>query len=803
MKFSLRSLGKYKMYTLVNLLGLTLGLGAVLIITLYVIDELSFDKYHSNSSRIFQVTGSQAIPGRETVQTASLPAPLGTELKSRFPQVENLFRLIVLGRADLTYEGNGYYETVLAADPAIFDMLDFGFIQGDPASALSDPNAIVLTESAAVKYFGNENPIGKILSGNRGQNTVTAVIADPPANSHLQFSALFPFPPYLNIFIPDWSNNWDANSFISYVQLSQGSNADQLAAELTNYIQNESPMNDGDAYTFSMLPLPDIHFHSENIQGQVNYAAGDISVVYTLAAIAVFILSIACINYTNLATARSINRTREISLRKLLGARRLHLFIQLLTEAITLTFAAFVLAMLLAWLILPMTNGLVDKNLSLSFFLQPGLFFIALTVVLIIGIAAGAYPAMILSRQSVSVGLTDNQSALKTSGRMRKILVVAQFSLSVILVFCTLTVFDQMAYIQSKPLGFNENNVIAVDINSPAARNNAQAIKDELLSNPDVLAVSNSNRLPGDWKNITQVTGLVPGQDISNTRNFDFNSIDEHYLETFNIGLARGRNFEPSDSIENILVNQTLVELMGWSQPIGQQITIASNANPTVDEVLLEANVIGVVEDFHYQSLHQSIGPLVLGNGMTQVNPLLPHDYFSIRVSENNIPDTIEYLREVMQRHDPATPFEYNFIESQMQSTFYSSDRMTAILFTVAASLAVFIASMGLFGLSSFTTEQRRKEIGIRKVLGATIANIVELLSADFMKLVLVAIFIALPAGYYLMNLWLQTFAYSQGIKASIYVTAALLAIVVSMATVSIQSVRAAMRSPVDSIACE
>jgi putative ABC transport system permease protein len=421
-----------------------------------------------------------------------------------------------------------------------------------------------------------------------------------------------------------------------------------------------------------------------------------------------------------------------------------------------------------------------------------------------VGCGAGTYPALVLSTQGVSAGLKDSQDATFRANTLRKFLVVAQFTLSVVLVFCTLAVLQQMAYIQNKPLGFDRQNVIAVDINSPAVRGGAQAIRDGFLAHPQVLSVSNSSRIPGDWKpSAPTVQASLPGRNADEARTLDLFVADERFLDTFGISLSSGRNFTATDNNASVIVNRTLVELMGWDQPLGQRLHLTSRANPTAPETTLEANVVGVVDDFHYQSLHRVIGPVVIQNGQAGNPTLLPHDYISVRIAENDIPGTLEHLRSVMRTHDAVTPFEYNFVEAQMDDNFYSSDRMTATLFFVAAGIAIFIACMGLFGLTSFTTEQRGKEIGIRKVLGATIANIVELLSADFMKLVVVAILLALPAGWYLMNLWLQSFAYTQGIGAGTFLVSALLAVVVSLGTVSFQSVKVAMRNPIESISYE
>ncbi len=797
LRFALRSLAKYRMYTLVNLFGLTLGLTAFLVIALYIVDELSYDRYHPNADRSYQLIADMQIPGQTQRRFAILPAPLAATLQERFPEVEATTRYILLGRADLSYENNAYYEPILAVEPGFFDFFALTFLQGSPATALLDPNSVVVTQSTAIKYFGNENPIGKVLSGSRGEMVVSAVVADPPGNTHMRFSILTPFPPYLNGFIPNWETSWLGNAFSILVRVAEGADMDELQRRIATFINTESPIPNREAFSPSFLAMPDIHFYSQGIENQYNVAPGNINAVYTLQAVALFLILIACINYTNLATARSINRAHEISLRKVLGAQRSQLIVQLLAEALVLTVLAMVLAISITQMLLPVVNGQTGKALQLAILLQPGFLLGIAGIAVGVGLAAGVYPAIYLSNMAVINGLRDQKSASARAGILRKLLVVTQFTLSVVLVFCTLVVVKQMGFIQSTPLGFDKTNVIAVDINSQPVRNNFETIKSEFRRHPQVLDVSVSTRLPGDWKDIGTAFGLLPGQDEENTQRLSFIGIDQDFLTTYSITQLEGRNFDNSTSPNDVIVNQRFVDLMGWESGVGQQFRLSGEQQATDNS--MQANIIGVVEDFHYLSLHNEIGPLVLGR---HNNPLGAIDYYSVKMSGIDNAGVIAHLQSVMQQHDPVTPFEYNILESQIE-TLYSSDEVTMALFTAAASLAVLIACMGLFGLSSFTTQQRSKEIGIRKVLGATIINIVELLSADFMKLVFLAIVIALPLGYYLMSLWLQNFAYSGGIPPDVFILSALLAVLVSMATVSIQSVRTAMRNPVDSISYE
>ncbi|MEX2469913.1 MAG: ABC transporter permease [Pseudohongiellaceae bacterium] len=796
LKFAARSLGKYKMYTVVNLLGLTLGITAALLLMLYVQDELSFDRYHDQSDQIYQLVAEREIPGLGVRRSTALPAPLAGQIGEQVPALQNFFRMVTLGRADLSYENNGHYEVVAAVEPEIFQILDFDFIQGDPESALANPNAIILTQSTAEKYFGDEDPMGRLLTGTRGENIVTAVIEDQPANTHLQFNVLFPFPPYLPMFLPNWPSNWDISAFTTYLQLQAGTDIPQLEQQLTALIR-ATPMEAAESYSLSLLALPDIHLHSNAIDGQWNASPGSIETVWTLQAIAVFLVLIACINYTSLATARSANRAHEISIRKMHGAQPGELMLQFLAEALLLTLLATLLALSLAQMLLPVANAFSGKSLTLMTLLQPTILLMFVAGIGLVGLGAGAYPAFVLSHQNIISGLADQQESTRASGLLRKLLVLVQFGLSVILLFSTLVVMRQMTFIQSMSLGFDQSNVIIVDINSQPARVNAEAIRNEFLQNPEVLAVSNSSRLPGDWKPISEFSANVQGRDVEQAISSRYIAADAMFLDTFDINLVEGLNLLDEVPENSVLINQAMAQRLSLDSPIGAQLTIDGNFQ--AEDINSDVTVIGIVEDFHYQSLHQAIQPLIIGKSSAGFEPI---DYYSIKVSGNNLNETIAALRTIMQHHDPVTPFEYNILEARIDG-FYSSDRLTGLLFSVAAAMAIFIACMGLFGLSSYATEQRSKEVGIRKVLGASVTGIVRLLSADFMKPVLLAIVIALPVGYYLMAQWLQNFAYYINIGAGIFLLSALLAIGVSLATVSIQSVRAALRNPVESIAYE
>jgi len=659
---------------------------------------------------------------------------------------------------------------------------------------LTEPHSVVLTESSAKKYFGDEDALGQTIKVERfGDFKVTGVLKDPPPNSHLNFSMLLSMATLQAI--DGWrrfSERWDSDNFITYLVLNDAASAPALEAKLAGFNRHYR----GDAAQnsrFFLQPLRDIHFRSNDIEFDRNQNKGDVAYVYIFSAIALFIVFIACINYMNLATARSMNRAKEVGMRKVVGAYRRQLIGQFLSEALMFAAVAFGLACVIVEVLLPTFNQFTGKQLSLDFAKFDWLPLVLLAMALLVGLIAGSYPAFFLSRLRPAFILKSSLNPSSSASWFRKGLVVTQFALSIVMMVATVVVYHQMSYVRTKRLGFNQEQMLVVDINSSSARKNFQAIKTEMQLSPAVRGVSVSSRVPGDWKNIVEV-GVVPeGAPETDIHTLNLIGVDENFMNVFEVEVAEGRNFSaefPTDT-SAVLLNETAVKEFGWDSPIVKSIR--------VPEENYTARVIGVVKDFHFRSLHEKIGPLVLANWN---NPIDRIDYFTARISGQDIPGTLKYLQSVHEKFDQITPFEYNFLDERLND-FYRNDQRVGSLFGIAAGLAIFVACLGLFGMAAYSAEQRRKEIGVRKVLGATTTNVILLLSKDFTKLILLALAVAAPPGYYFMNQWLQDFAYRVNINVGMFLLAGVIALAIAWLTVSYQAIKAALANPVESLRYE
>ncbi len=791
LKTCLRNLRRYKTYSSINVLGLSLGLCAALLLSLYLYDEFTFDRYHDKSDRTYRLLLEFTEPGQATRTFDTVTGGLAPALQSELVGVDEITQLYMLGRTDLTYEENEYYEPFLVADASLFEVFDFRFLRGDPLSALQTPGGAVITEQTARRYFGNEDPIGKVLESQRGDVQITGIIAAPPPNSHLQFNVLFAAPE----FAARKEGNWEEFDATSYLVLSESVDAAAIEARIPEVLRANLPPDIEPLVNVRLQGLTDIHFGSAEVQSSVSANSGSLGTVLTLAAIAFFILFIACVNYINLATARAVSRATEIGVRKVVGAQRRQLVRQFLGESLLLTGMAFVLALALVQLGLPVFNSFADKALTLSSLFGSQLAFTVVGFALLVGIAAGSYPAFYLANTDVIKALSAEHKGGRNSLSVRQALVVAQFALSVILLVATFVAMRQMDYINARSLGFDPRNIVVMDINSGASREGFQAIKNEFMRHPNVLSVSVSSRVPGEWKNIIELNALSPGRDINQAIRTSFMGIDQDFLSTFAIELVAGRNYSGAAGDDNsILINQRLARQLGWEEPVGRQLQLASGNERT------EAfTVIGVVADYNFRSLHEPIGPLILG---PRINPIQSIDYFSARVRGTDLAATLQHLETAQASYDPDTPFEYNLLEDQI-ANLYQSDTLTTRLFGIAAAIAVFIACLGLYGLSTFATLQRAKELSIRKILGANIRQIVSLLSVDLIKLIVLANFLAWPIVFYLMNRWLAGFAYHTSLGIDSFLVAALLLILLSIGTIGGHAVRLALKNPVESIRYE
>ena len=800
---ALRHLRRRPGYAFINGVGLAVGIAACVLIGLWVRHEASYDRFHAHADRTYRLVETRPTPeGAERV--AATAGPVAPAMVEELPGVEAAVRVAQIGRVTVERGDVRFYVgDYLLTEPSFFDVFDFELAQGDPATALSDPGTVVLTDVAARRYFGDEDPLGKTLSiENFGESTVTGVLEPVPETSHLQFSLLLPFATVAEGFEPwegwigDWAPYWRA--LTTYVVLDEHASPTDVGAGLDALLARNTP-TDALPQEVRLQPLTDVHLYSADVEGGYNAQPGNPAYLYIFSAVALFIVLIAGINYMNLATARSAERAREIGVRKAAGGRRGQLALQFLGEAVLLAVAALGLGLLLAWAALPAFNVLSGKTLAFGDVFQPAVLAAVVLGTLALGLVAGSYPALYLARLDPSRALKGTEGRAGGAAWLRRGLVVTQFALSIVLIAATLVVARQLDYVQAKRLGFNAEQLVTVDINSGDVRENAETVRAEMLRHPSVREVAVSSRVPGDWKGIAEVEVLREGAGEDDVLSAYFIGASETFLDTYEIDLADGRNFEAARGTDTsaVLLNRAAVEALGLGRPV--DATIRLQDDPARSGADVRFRVIGVVEDFHFQSLYEPVRPLVLG---FEDNPVEAIDYFTARIEAGQAQAALDHLRVVGERFDPAHPFEYNVLDQRLAEV-YEADRRVGRVFGIAAGLAVLIACFGLFGLAAFTAERRTKEIGVRKVLGASAAQITLLLSKEFARLVLIAFVAAAPVAYLAAQRWLDGFAYRTALGADVFLLAGGLALAVALMTVSYHALRAATADPVESLRYE
>lgn len=799
LKIAWRNLRKHKAYTAINVAGLALGMACCILLMLYVQNELAFDAFHEKAGRIYRIIETESSPEQGERHFPFTMGPVAPALMREFPEVVNTVRLrdrFGNGRFSARYGERHFYEgDYLIAEPSFFEIFDFKLLQGDAKAVLQEPLAAVLTQAAAQKYFGNESPLGKILTTDRfGELHVTGVMADPPHLSHLDFSMLVSFATLeANRGWKQFIDSWDSESFITYVLTRQPVEVAAFNARLNAVVRRhrgESPQN---LRQLAVQPLRDIHFHSAHLEFDRNRDKGDISYLFIFAAIAFFILFIACINYMNLATARALKRAKEIGMRKVAGAFRSQLIGQFLGESLLFSGLSLLAAVMLVELVLPSINAFSGKDLALNFDGQGWMLLNLAALAIFVGIVSGSYPAFYLARLNPAVLFKGESHAPAGATRLRRILVVTQFALSIVMMVATVAASRQLHFMRTKNLGFNQDQLVVIDINSGNTRRNFSSIKNEMAKIPEITHVSVSSRVPGEWKNLAQIQAVSARAPTEGMHTLYYIAVDEDFLQTFEMDLSAGRNFSKTMGRDSsaIIINETAARLFGWTSPLGEELSVPASK--------FQGPVIGVVKDFHFQSLHEKIGPLILGHWN---NPIQAIDYFTVRLRPENLPQTLAALQRVHERFDQTTPFEYNFLDERLKD-FYQADIRMGKIFGASAGLTIFIACLGLLGLAAFTAEQRTKEIGVRKVLGASVAQIVMLLSKDFTVLVMLAAAIASPIAFWALSRWLQNFAYHITLGLDTFLLAAVVALLVAWLTVGVQAIRAARANPIDSLRYE
>ena len=798
LRVALRTFFRHKAFTGINIIGLALGIACCTVMLLYVQDEMAFDGFHSKGDRVYRLIAHVQTPEGDERQVPYVMGTIGPAMVAEQPNVVASVRIrdrFGIGRFSVANGERKFYEgDCMIAEPSFLKVFDFELVRGDAERALANPRSVVLTEESALKYFGVEDPLGKTLSTDRfGEMKVTGILRNPPDNSHLQFSMVFPFA--LLESHPAWLKfiqSWDSDGFLTYVLLSHPVAPSEIDRNLQAMLAAHRPALSEKLKTVTAQALSDVHFGSGSVEFDHNAGKGSRGALLAFAGIALLVLVIACINYMNLATARSMKRAKEIGMRKVAGASRMQLTIQTLVESALISLMSLVLALVLVEFILSDFNALTAKNLSLNLLdnipFTLGLF----SLTLIIGALAGIAPALSITRLNLLKVLRNQKLASTRGFSLRSVLVVVQFSLSVIMIIATIVAHRQLAFVRSKDLGFNREQVLVVDINSGNTRSSFEAIKAEMARLPEVKAVTVSSRVPGEWKNLTEINAAPAGAAETQLTTMNFIGIDQDFLRTFQMELLAGRNFSgiPADT-SAVIVNEAAARMLGWAEPIGREIIVPSQN--------YRARVIGVVRDFHFRSLREPIGPMVLGY---RNNPIIAIDYFSLRVATADITGMLASLKAIHEKFDNVTPLEYNFLDERIND-FYADDRRVETVFTLTAFLAIAIACLGLLGLLSFIMEQRTKEIGIRKVLGASVPGILVMLSKDFAILVLISTVIAVPVASTALQSWLRDFAYRIELSWWIFALAGAMALAIALLTVSIQTIKAAAGNPVDSLRYE
>ena len=793
LKIALRTIVRHKAYSAINIFGLAMGLTCIILIMLFVKDELSYDSFHEKKDRIYRIISKYT--GQNQTQTYVIGehklAPL---LRTDFPELEEVVRIGNVGPSvqyeDHVFQENDFY----IADANVFDVFTLPLVKGDPKTALKEPNTVVISEKAAHKYFGDADPIGRVITIlDTVRLAVSGVMKDMPRNSHFHADFICSMGTDRSIYGEIVFKNWGELSVYTYIVLPPNEKPENLETRLHEFIVKHRDAEDAKNMRYELQSLTAIHL--ENYQGEME-ANGDRNTVIIFTAIAIATLLIAGINYTNLATARSSLRAREVGIRKTVGADRYHLIRQFLGESFVYVFIALALAVLFAELLLPVFNSVANRTLSLTDVVDVSFIASLLLVMAVIGFLAGIYPAFFLSAFEPIKVLKGSLAKGASGGFLRKFFVTAQFAVSVALITATTVIYNQLQYLKNRPLGYSSSNIVVVEMPSDAVAAKYESIKEDFLRVPGVQLISKtSKRLGGRLtSNLRFKSENIP-QDI---RSIKVVAVDHDFFKTIGATIVEGRDFSKTystDAENGFIVNEAAVKAFGWTSAAGKafETSTLSNHGTWMPKA---GHIVGVVKDFHYEPLYQKIVPVVF-----YISPNWS-GRFLIRIHSAHTSETLNGLREAWKRDAPNQPFEFEFLDQQIQALYASQERFGRLIGYFSA-LAILIACLGLFGLASFTAEQRTKEIGIRKVMGAPVSRIVFLLSKDFLKLVLLSIVIAAPMAYWAMNQWLTTFAYKVDIGAGTLIVAGIIALVIAILTVSYQAIRAATANPVDALKYE
>ncbi len=775
-KIAYRNFFKNKGYSFINIFGLSIGMACTLLILLWVQYQLSYDRFYPDADRLYRVTDSEKYASGEETLFSMNPPSLAPYLVSEYSDIINSARLRNVKNLVIQYGNKRFDENnIMFVDPSFLKMFSLSFVSGNSSNALSGVSSIVLTEKTAEKYFGNNNPVGKTLRVNNQYDfIVTGIIKNIPANSHLKIDFLLPFKAIKNFGYT--INGWNSFAHTTYVLLAKGADYREVSKKIRNtIIQNDK----NDPITISLQPVPDIHLYSSNIWGIGG--TGDITQVYTFSIIAFLILLLACINFMNLSTARAGKRAKEIGIRKVIGAKRKEIIFQFFLESITYSFVSLIISIILILDLLPLVNSISGSELTFKFQNDAEILFLILGVTVFTGIISGIYPALFLSAFKPVKVLKGRFNFGLSNKNFRKLLVTFQFVLTIILITGTVVISRQLHFLENKNLGYNKEHVLCIKLQGDLNQK-ISVIKNELQKDRQVISISGVSYPPA---------GILSSTDVSDWEGRNTNSkfliyrlsADYDFAKTMQIKMAKGRYFSlKTDTADGCIINQAAVKAMDMKSPVGKKI--------------LGLKIIGIMKDFNFSSLHSKIEPLIIYFDPAEIKQLL------VRIKPGNLNKTINSLEGTWNNIAPEFPFEYSFLNEQINK-LYNSDQKAGKLINIFSILALFIACLGMFGLASFTAEQRTKEVGIRKVLGAKVSGIIILLAKEFTKYVLLANLFAWPIAYFVLNKWLQDFAYRINISLWILVLAGGITFLTALFTVSFQAIKAATANPVKSLRYE
>lgn len=784
-KTAFRHILKHLGYSILNILGLTIGIASALFLIIYVADEVSYDRYHKNADRIYRVSSKITEPDDQFTWIVA-QIPFGPQVVQDYPEVQSFVRFIPINRALFKYEDKEFNEEdFYYVDSTLFDIFTYRVIKGEVKTALTEPKKIILTEKVAARYFGNTDPIGKTLTSGENTFEVTGVIEDVPENSHFRFDAVA-----ARNNLPKQMGSWGNFGVFTYLLFPENFDIKPFEAKIQGMY---------DAYMktifesmkirieYQLEPLTRIHLYSTNANEPE--PTGSITYVYIFAIVAVFLILIAAMNYMNLATARSARRAREVGLRKVVGSRRGPLILQFLSESVVFTLISLIMSLVLLIILLPGFNNLAGKAFDLHILYSPVVLATLTAVILLVGVLGGSYPAFFLSRFSPDVVLKGELTKGSAGSIFRKILVVMQYTVSVIMIICTMVVFRQISFLKNKDQGFDQTNVISLQLNNRNMIRKYPVLKEKILENLNVSFVTSTNSPVGEGSgkvifNIETDQGMVQ-------KGVNFAVVDHDFIDALGIKMAEGREFQkdmPSDTLTGVVVNETFVNRMGWKEPIGKKVELG-------DANTVRAHIIGVMKDYHQTGMYNGIESLLL-----VYRPL--NNIVYIKLNGNEIQSAIAFIENIWKEVYPDQPFSYTFLSERFNRQF-EADEKRGLIFTMFTILAIFIASLGLFGLASYMVEQRTKEIGIRKVFGASEIIVLRLIAKDFLILVSIGIAIAVPVAWYFMNNWLENYVYRTNISVLLLIGAALITIVITLITISYKAYQASILNPASSIKTE